>query len=486
MDGKARSELSIRGNGRILILLAAMAMMVMFIEIMLVPALPIIAQEYPQDSDWVSWVLSVYLLVGAVATPIAGKLGDLYGKKKMMVVTMAVYTAGLVGCGFSWSMPSLIFFRGIQGIGMGMFPLAFGIVRDTFPKRAVPVAVGIISAMFSIGVSVGLVGGGFMVSRLSWRDCFYLIAPLFVFFTVMTYRLIEESPIRYEGKVDLPGAAMLGGGVFTFLFGLTQGEAWHWDSRVITVFLISGAVILLFIIWERRTPSPIISLDLMANKEILCSNTVAIFIGLSMFLMFQTLPFLLMSPVEVGGLGVDDAFMVGVYMSPSAVAQLFMGPMAGVFSRKRGARWVLSIGTTIFLVGFIMLILFHSSVVEIMLDVFIAGSGLGLAMVGLINLIVQGSPQEQFGIASGMNSLFRVIGGSVGPVLAAVIMAQFTVSWIPPGMSSIVVELTSESGYVWAWTAGAIFAFIGLVFSIALKSDKGGLSGDSVHEEKKI
>jgi len=256
MSEKVTGELSIRGNGKILILLAAIAMMVMFIEIMLVPALPIIAQEYPRDSDWVSWVLSVYLLVGAVATPIAGKLGDIYGKKRMMVVTMAVYTAGLVGCGFSWSLPSLLIFRGIQGIGMGMFPLAFGIVRDTFPKRAVPVAVGIISAMFSIGVSVGLVGGGFMISRLSWRDCFYLIAPLFALFTVLTYRLIEESPIRHEGKVDMPGAVLLGGGVFGFLFGLTQGEAWNWDSRISFIFLFSLAAIFLFILREKNPVPP--------------------------------------------------------------------------------------------------------------------------------------------------------------------------------------------------------------------------------------
>jgi len=221
----------------------------------------------------------------------------------------------------------------------------------------------------------------------------------------------------------------------------------------------------------------------MADREILCSNTVAIFVGLSMFLMFQTLPFLLMSPVEVGGLGVDDAFMVGLYMSPSAVAQLFTGPMAGSFSRKKGARWVLSTGMAIFLTGFIMLILFHSSVLEIMIDVFVAGCGLGLSMVGLINLIVQGSPQDQFGIASGMNSLFRVIGGSIGPVLASVIMAQFTVGWTPPGMPSIMVELTSESGYVWAWAAGAIFAFIGLILSLVIKPEERSTSGDKLHKK---
>src|SRR5512137_866335 len=178
-------KLSLKGNGIILAILAAMAMMVMFIEIMLVPALPHIAMEFPEDSEWVSWVLSAYLLSGAVATLLLGRFGDIYGKKRVMIFALSVYCVGLIGCAVSWSMGSLIVFRAVQGVGMGVFVLAFGIIRDTFPGRLIPVAIGLVSAMFSVGVSIGLLAGGYIVSRLSWRDAFYIVIPLMITLTIL-------------------------------------------------------------------------------------------------------------------------------------------------------------------------------------------------------------------------------------------------------------------------------------------------------------
>ncbi len=237
---------------------------------------------------------------------------------------------------------------------------------------------------------------------------------------------------------------------------------------------------MLFVWHERRTEDPLVRLKLMADKGILESNVVAIFVGLSMFLMFQTLPFFLMSPESLGGFALASAFVVGLYMFPSAGAQLFTGPLGGVFSRRRGADWTLSLGLGIFLLGFALLIFMHSSTLEIVLAVFVSGSGPGFNMVGLINLIVNGCPQQEFGVASGMNSLFRVIGGSIGPVLGGVIMAQFTVDWIPPGApSEMAVQLTTETGYVWAWVVGAVFAFIGLILSLIIRPESNSLaSGD--------
>jgi len=480
---RKRGGLDFGGNGSILILLAFIAMMVMFIEIMLVPALPIIAQEYPAEADWVSWVLSIYLLVGAVATPLFGRLGDMYGKKRMMMLTMAIYTVGLLGCGFSWSMFSLLAFRAIQGVGLAMFPLAFGIVRDTFPPKAVPVAIGLISAMFSIGVSVGLLGGGWVVARLSWRDAFYIVTPLFALLTLASGFMIRESSIRKECSLDIAGAALLGGGVLALLFALTQGDAWNWDWRAIG--MIAGALVLLivFVFLERRVRSPLVDMKLMANRGILGSNVVAVFTGLSMFLLFQTLPFFLMSPPEVGGFGLADAFEVGLYMFPSAIGQIFFGPMAGTLSKRIGADKVLAAGLGILFAGMMLLILFHSSAIEVIFSVFVAGIGLGMSMVALINLVVQSCPANEFGLASGINSLFRVIGGSIGPVLGAVVMAQFLVMWFPPGSPSP-IELTGETGYVWAWTIAAISALVGMIISLMIKPEKGHCYEDFSEKEK--
>ncbi|QLH74335.1 MAG: MFS transporter [Methanomassiliicoccales archaeon] len=465
--GPKKEGLNIKGNGIILLLLASMAMMVMFIEIMLVPALPGIAMEYPQDAEWVSWIMSAYLLVGAVATPLLGRLGDMYGKKKVMILSMIAYVAGLMGCAFSWSIPSLIMFRAIQGIGMGIFPLAFGIVRDTFPRRMVPMAIGIISAMFSVGVSIGLLGGGWVVSNYDWRTAFDIVWPLMAFMTVVVYLTIKESSVRVSVKLDYAGTLLLAGGVFTLLFGLTQGEEWGWGSWLFIGSLVLSLLLLTsFVALERRIPNPIVSMRLMSCRGIAGANFAALFIGLSMFMMFQTLPFFLMAPDIAGGLGLKDTFTVGVYMFPSAIAQLIVAPLVGKFSKEIGADRILMAGLALVSAGYAMLIFFHGSELEIMASMFVSGSGFGCAMVSLISVVAMASPREEFGIASGMNTLFRVVGGSIGPVFASVIMASYTIDVGP-------MTLTGEDGYIWTWVAGIIFSFLGFLVVMTMRPGRG-------------
>jgi EmrB/QacA subfamily drug resistance transporter len=468
-NAQASEKLSLKGNGIILVDLAAIAMMVMFIEIMLVPALPIIAKEFPNEAEWVSWVLAAYLLVGAVATPILGKLGDIYGKKKILIIAMVVYNFGLLGCALSWSITSLIMFRALQGVGMGMFPLAFGIVRDTFPRKMIPMAIGIISAMFSVGVSIGLVGGGYIISVASWRDCFYIVIPVLAIMTVVAYITIKGHDTRRPGIIDMAGAALLGSSIFCLLLALTQGEKWHWDSLPIVGLLIMFLVLLiLFIFREKKAKDPIVSLELMANRGIFGSNIAALFVGLTMFLFFQTLPYFLYGPTQYGGFALTDAFTVGLYMLPSAVAQLIFAPLAGKMASKVSADKILAAGLAVTVIGYIFLIMMHAETWQVLLAVFITGAGLGVAMVSLINVVALSSPQKDFGVASGMNTLFRIVGGSIGPVLAAAIMAGFQVPWQPYPFGPIIM-VTKEIGFVYAWIVGAIFALIGLLFVLGLR-----------------
>jgi EmrB/QacA subfamily drug resistance transporter len=475
-------RLSLKGNGIILAILAAMAMMVMFIEIMLVPALPHIAMEFPQDSEWVSWVLSAYLLSGAVATLLLGRLGDIYGKKRVMMFALTVYIIGLIGCAISWSMGSLILFRAVQGVGMGVFVLAFGIIRDTFPRRLVPVAIGIVSAMFSVGVSIGLLAGGYIVSRLSWRDAFYIVIPLMTVLTLLVWRLVQDNiEVRKKEKIDLPGAALISGGVLSLLLGLTQGQEWGWtDPAILGLFAASVILIATFVWWEiRGTKTPIVSIKLMRVRGIAGANFAALFVGMSMFLIFQTLPFFLMSPEEVGGFGISDSFMIGVYMFPSAIAQLIFAPLAGKWSKRFGADKILISGLLILFVGMMMMLLWHSTLVQVMLSVFVTGMGLGFAMVSLINVVAMASPRSEFGVASGMNTLFRVVGGSIGPVLASVIITSFLVSYTPPG-SPFPIEIPGVEGYMFVFLLGGVLALIGAVVCVIMRPGHG-LSYEEEH-----
>lgn len=461
----------IRGKGIILVNMALMAMMVMFVEIMLVPALPIIAQEYPADASWISWVLAAYMLFGAVATPLLGRLGDMYGKKRVMLIALGFYLLGLTGCGFAWSIPSLIAFRAVQGIGMGMFALAFGIVRDTFPGRLIPVALGVISAMFSVGVSIGLLGGGYIVETFSWRDCYYIVTPLMAGMVLVAWKTIEDDSKKCEGRLDLPGATLLGLGVLMLLLSLTQGNDWGFlDPRTLSFIAASLLAFSAFILWEIRTSEPIIHMDLLTNRGILGANLVALFFGVAMFLLTQTLPFFLRTPENLGGFDIQNTFTIGLYMFPMAVSQLFFAPAAGAWSKKYGADKVLSVGMALFVIGMAMLIVWHDQDWMIWTSMAVVGIGMGMAMVSFINVVGMAAPKKDFGAASGMNTLFRIIGGSIGPVLATAVMASYTTQ---VHMGPFLVDLTTEEGYVMSWLVGTAFAFVGLVLALMIRPGKG-------------
>jgi MFS family permease len=463
----------------ILVILASMAMMVMFIEIMLVPALPLIGQDFPDQTEWLPWVLSIYLLVGAVATPLVGRLGDIYGKKRVLIVVMIIYFVALVGCGFSLEISNallgyqsinvLLFFRALQGIGMGMFVLAFGIVRDTFPEDRVPVAIGLISAMFSVGVGLGLVGGGYITSVAKWTDAFHIVAPIFGALIIAAYYLIHDPVLVRKGSIDYPGAFTLGIGIMALLLALTQGEEWGWSSSgVITLFAVAAVSLVVFIIIEMRSRDPIVRPSLMAKRGILGGNVVALFVGLCMFMVYQTVPFFLLTPTEAGGyFGLTDTLEVGLYMLPSSLAQLAVGPLGGRFSKKIGASNVLAIGVGILTVGFVSLVFLNSTFWQLMFSLIIFGVGVALCMVSMINVVVQSCPREEFGVASGMNTLFRIVGGSIGPVLASVILAGYSFQFqVGPG---IYINLYKVEGYIQAWWIGFAFAIIGLIAAVFLR-----------------
>jgi MFS family permease len=478
-DPMAEVKVQKTSTGAILAVLASIAMIVMFTEIMLVPALPQVASDFPNDTHWIPWVLSMYLLVGAVATPLVGRLGDVYGKKKILIAVMGIYIIGLLGSGFSLEISNalvgthnifvLLFFRGVQGVGMGMFVLGFGIVRDTFPRERIPVAIGIISAMFSVGVSIGLLGGGYITSVAHWTDAFHVVTPFFLALAIASYFLIKDPVVTRHGGLDLPGSIALGVSIFTFLLALTQGQEWGWTSvGIIGLLIVSIVALIAFVFIELKAKDPVVRPSLFKNRGMLCGSAAAFFVGLCMFLVFQTLPFFLETPTQAGGhFGLTDTFTVGLYMFPSAVAQLIFGPMGGVLSRKKGPVVVLIAGMAVLSLGFFTLISLNSTVLELTISLLIVGAGMALTMVSMINVVVQSCEQSEFGVASGMNTLFRIVGGAIGPVLAAVILADYTMTFpIGPGQT---ITLFTEQGYIQTWWVGLGFALIGLVAAVVLR-----------------
>src|SRR5436853_2164161 len=244
---------------------------------MVIPALPTLQRDLGTTTTWVTWVLTVFLLVASVATPILGKLGDQYGKERLLTITLTIFLAGCIGAALAWNIWSLIAFRAVQGVGGAVFPLAFGIIRDEFPREKVGVAIGLISAVFGVGGGLGIVLSGLIIDHLSWRWLFIVGAVNIAAAAVLVHRFVPESPIRTPSRVDFLGATLLSGGLICLLIGLTEGEDWGWTSpRILGLALLALAFFLAWVLAELRMPEPMVDMRMMAMRPVLFQNLTAL------------------------------------------------------------------------------------------------------------------------------------------------------------------------------------------------------------------
>jgi EmrB/QacA subfamily drug resistance transporter len=458
------------GSSFILIILGFMAVMVMFTESMLIPALPTLQVEFNTTETWASWILTIYLVVGTIATPIFGKLGDAYGKKKMLLICMTLYTFGVTVNGFAWNLQSLLGFRALQGLGMAMFPLAFAIIRDEFPPERVAMSTGIVSAMFGVGTAVGLVLGAWITDNFGWRMTYHSIIPVAVGVTLVAAYKLKESPILTPSKVDIAGATAFSVAILSFLVAMTEGERWGWTSQN-TLGLLGVALIfiVLFVAIETRMKDPMINLAVLSRRNVFFTNMTAFVVGLTMFMMFQAITYLVRSPAPIGfGSSIFDAGLIQV---PGAIVLLAVGPIAGMLVNKRGAKLPLVLGAAVLAVSFYFFYAFNSTKLEIVFDVIVMAVGMGLMMVSMINIIIQSVSQAQTGIATAMNTIFRTIGGVVGPTIAGVYLARYKSPITIPTPRGLIVGplLPNHTAFDYIFLTALGISLMGVVLTLFIK-----------------
>ncbi len=430
----------------LIMIMAILGLMTIFVETMLVPALPNIAKDLAVQSSDLAWVLTAYTLAGAVSIPIAGKLGEMWGRKRVLFLIMAIYMVGLIGAAVSWNLLSLVVFRAIQGIGMGAITLLMGMAKDILPVRMVPIGIGLISAMIGVGAALGMVIGSLMISFLGWKEAFWGVLPVVVLIVGIVYRSVPDRQVKRSTKMDVIGSILLGSGILAFLLPLSQGEVWGWGSaQTIGLFICSILFLIAFVIQERRYDEPIIRLELLKNRNISVAYITMFFIGIIMFMLFQTLPFFLGIPTERGGFGISSSVIIGLFMLPNAIAQLISSPIAGKSGLKIGHGKILIMGMIVTFVGLLSLSLLCSSQIGVLITVAIFGFGIGLAQTGNTNLISCACTKENFGSTTAVNSMILTIGMSVGPVLASLIIGGFA---------------DARSGYANCWAVASILALL--------------------------
>lgn len=449
---------------KLLVILSSIATMVMYVETMLIPAIPDLINDFNVSYGTSSWILTTYLISGAVATPIVGKLSDVYGKKKVLLLVMLIYAIGVSFAGFASNIYTLLLVRAIQGIGMGMFPIAFGIIRDQFPREKISIGQGIISSMFAAGAAVGLSAGALIVENFGWQATFFTIIPIAILLLITIWRFvhigenqqIDPAPIKYStsrGKesslvpvtnfdekrrrklqLDIKGAVALAVSITSFLLCLTLIETssglgtannpyvgiMSAYGTIICIAIVAVISFILFLLIEKRERYPLIDLRLLGNKAILPSILIILIVGLSNFMVFQTIPILVRNPEPIGfGADVVDA---GTIQLPFALVFLVFGPTSGLIISRLGSLRPVIVGTSIITASFLGLVFFHDSPTAISINLGVLATGLSFAAIGAMNVIILATPKEYTGISLGIATLVRIIGSAIGPALAAMYM----------------------------------------------------------------
>jgi MFS family permease len=409
----------------------------MYGETMLIPAIPKLVKDFEIPYNTSSWILTAYLITGAVMTPIVGKLSDTHGKKKVLMIIMVIYSIGTLLGGISTNIMAMVVSRIIQGIGIAMFPVAFGIIREKFPEEKLAIGQGIFTAVFAAGSVVGLGLGAAVVEHFGWRMTFLSIIPFAVILLFIIIKFVNIISERLASKsendgVDIKGTITLIVMLSSFLVALTllpelvsYNENNNNNSLLYTIalFTLSAALLPMFTSIQKRAKSPLINLQLLKDTVLLPTNILIMTIGISIFIIYQSLPILIQSPRPLGfGGGPVETASVQL---PFMILTLIVSVSSGFLISRIGNIKPTVIGCIISTVGFFLLFIHHSSEFIITVELSVIAIGLSFAEIGAFNIVLVSTPLHLSGTSLGITMLLFLIGMSVGPAISGIYLESF-------------------------------------------------------------
>ena len=423
-----------------LAILSSTLLTVFFSETMLLPAIPEIIEDFNIPYGTAAWIFSAYLIVAAVMTPVAGRLSDLYGKKKVLLTLLIIYIAGLTAGGFADNISFLLATRIIQGVGLSAVPAAFSLLRDTFPPAKLATAIGVFGSAYSAGSVVGLLAGASIIQNFGWHATFLAIVPFSALVTLMIAKFVKDNSEldqsitakapeitsnknRLSFSIDIKGVLALSATITSFLFALTLiqiGVSSENLPQIVATFIASAISLSVFVLLERRIVPPFLDLRLLRHKILLTSYILLIATGITMFLIYPSVVQLVRSPVPLG-FGGDSVDAANVQL-PFMIMFLVFASITPFIINRIGSIKPTIIGGIISLIGALALLTFHSTEFAVSANLAIIASGLSLTMTATWNMVVSSSPKEFTGISVGVGALLLFIGMAIGPALAGVYM----------------------------------------------------------------
>ena len=449
-------------GGGFVAVLAFCGIAVSVMQTLVVPLVSELPQLLHTTSSNASWVVTSTLLAGAVSTPVMGRLGDMFGKRRMLMVALALLVVGSLTCAVTSDLVVMVVGRAIQGGAMGAIPLGISIMRDELPPQRLGSAMALMSSSLGIGGALGLPAAAFVAQHTSWHVLFYGAAGLGAISIALVLAVVPESSVRTPSRFDLVGAVGLTAGLVCLLLPITKGGDWGWASG--TTLGLFGAAALILLLWgvfELRTAEPLVDLRTTARRQVLLTNLASIMVGFSFYAMSLIFPQLLQLPEATGyGLG-QSMVMAGLYFAPMGVAMMLVSPLSARINAARGPKvslisGIIVIGAT-YGAGLVMI----DHIWQIVVLSTALGVGIGIAYSAMPTLIVSAVPARETGAANGLNTLMRSIGMSTSSAVVGVILARQTTDFGG-------VALPSKDGFQMSFMVACAASVVGLLIAFCL------------------
>ena len=449
---------------RALILLSVVAGLIVYVDIMLTPALPKIVTEYGVTIDQASLLISLYTVLGVAVIPIFGKLGDVYGKKRVMMHIMVIYVIAATATSFAPNFNLILASRFVQGVGLGVFALCFSLAREQFPRKLVPRAQGVISAVQLSGSALGLLGGAVVTNDFGWQGNYHIAVPIIAVLTLLIYFVVRESPNKKPGvRLDYVGSAWLGASLIAIVLGLSEGTSWGWTSAPILGLLVLGPLAMVpLVLYERTVAEPVLDLKLLAQRNVMVANLLVISFGLVSGIAFQAFVYALELPPPSGfGIGITE---VGLYLLPLAVVILPVALGVAALIPRYGVKPFLYVGSVLATIGFLLLSTYRSPAqMEVYLVVYAFGGG--MLSVSIQNLLVLSIAKSEMSLGTSLNTAFKYVGQTLGAPAAGAILSTFVAS---DSVNGHMLSLPTKAAFQYCFYVSVVaFIAVGLLSILA-------------------
>jgi EmrB/QacA subfamily drug resistance transporter len=458
-------------SGAVLAVLAFAGLGASFMQTILIPIQSELPRLLHTTSDNSAWVITATLVTAAVCTPVAGRLGDMFGKRRIAMALLLLQAAGAILAALSNDLVTMIVARVLQGMAAGVIPLGISILRDVLPRERLGSGIALVSATLGVGGALGLPLSAVVAENLDWHALFWVAAGIALLAFALYAALVPVSAVRTPGRIDVVGIVGLAIGLVGVLIAVSRGGEWGWgDARTLTLLIGGVVVLLLWGVFELRVREPLVDLRVSARGPVLLTNLASVAMGFALFASNVVLPQLLELPRATGiGLGLT-LVVAALILAPSGIAMMLMSPVAGRVERRHGPKPLLVIGSAVIALSYGGALLFHAEAWQILLVNILLGVGIGLGYAAMPALIMQAVPAHETGAANGLNALMRSLGTSIASAVVGAILAQSmtTVGGVPG---------PSEAGFLTALALGLAAAVVCLIVALFIPRPKPGQEG---------